>query len=94
MERPGKKTKAPKVKTTVEDLGTDRIQGVEAHGRLFVVCTTLTQGSEDPAVALEAAHGRHAGQGNKDEDRCGDETTSGEHKGVRKKRRRRLFPMN
>ena len=41
MERPGKKTKAPKVKTTVEDLGTDRIQGVEARGRRTTTTTTL-----------------------------------------------------
>jgi hypothetical protein len=33
IERPGKKTKTPRVKTTVEDLGTEVIRGVEARGK-------------------------------------------------------------
>jgi len=40
IERPGKRTKPPSVKTTVEDLGTETIQGVEARGRGTTTTTT------------------------------------------------------
>lgn len=41
IERSGKKTKTPRVKTTVEDLGTETIQGVEARGRQTTTTTIL-----------------------------------------------------
>jgi hypothetical protein len=40
IERPGKKTKTPRVKTTVENLGTEVIRGVEARGKRTTTTTT------------------------------------------------------
>ncbi|MGB8031510.1 MAG: hypothetical protein WCF30_17810 [Terracidiphilus sp.] len=40
IERPGKKAKAPRVKTAVEDLGMETIQGVKARGRRTTTTTT------------------------------------------------------
>jgi hypothetical protein len=41
IERPGKKAKTPSVKTAVEDLGTETIQGVEARGRRTTTTTRV-----------------------------------------------------
>jgi len=41
IERPGKKTKTPSVKTMVEDLGTEAIQVVEVWGRRTTTTTIL-----------------------------------------------------